>query len=259
MSEEAMFEIKRDFLEHLAKEGKRVDGRGFNEFRPINIERNPVSLAEGSARVQVGETDVMAGIKASIGTPFNDRPNNGVWITNAELRPIASPDFELGPPRDHAIELARVVDRGIRESKMIDLSTLCLVPGEKVWMLFGDIHALDYCGNLFDSASLALVAALKEAVLKADNFDQLEKDFPIETHTTPISVTFAQVGGFLLMDPNLEEEQVARARLTVTTDDDGNIRAMQKGLAGKFTSDEIDQMVDAAVIKGHEIRKQFFA
>ena len=77
-----------------------------------------------------------------------------------ELIPLASPDFESGPPREKAIELARVVDRGIRESETIDMAKLCITPEEKVWIVFIDVHVLDYDGNLFDACSLAASAAL---------------------------------------------------------------------------------------------------
>jgi len=259
MSEEAMFEIKRDFMEKLAKEGKRIDDRAFDEFRPIKVDINPIDIAEGSARVYIGDTSVLAGIKASIGTPYPDRPEDGVFITNAELRPLASPDFESGPPRENAVELARVVDRGVRESKMINTKELCIAPGEKVWMLFGDLHIIDFCGNLFDTASLALVSALKNAVIQAKSFDELEKDIVIKTNETPVSVTAIKLGDAILFDPILDEEKVAKARLTVTTDSKGNIRAMQKGLSGRFTTAEIDSIVEIAIKKGDEIRKQFFS
>jgi len=112
--------IKRDYLANLAENGKRADGRKFDEFRNIEIETNIISKAEGSARVKIGNTQVVTGIKIGIGEPYDDSPDSGVMVTAAELIPLASPDFESGPPRENAIELARVVDRGIRESGLIE-------------------------------------------------------------------------------------------------------------------------------------------
>ena len=48
-----------------------------------------------------------------------------------ELVPFASPMFESGPPREDAIELARVVDRGIRHSEIVDKKKLCITPGKE--------------------------------------------------------------------------------------------------------------------------------
>lgn len=55
--------IKKDYLARLAKEKKRPDGRSADEYRPIKIERNIIKKAEGSARVKIGNTMVLAGIK----------------------------------------------------------------------------------------------------------------------------------------------------------------------------------------------------
>ena len=56
------------------------------------------------------------------------------------------------------IELSRVVDRGIRESGCIDMESLCIVPGEKVWGVMIDIHVLSDQGNIFDACGLAAIA-----------------------------------------------------------------------------------------------------
>ena len=114
-------EIKKDYIIKLAKTGKRLDNRKFDEFRKINIETGTIKKAEGSAKVTIGNTQVIAGIKMDLGEPYPDTPDSGVMTTAAELIPMASPDFESGPPDSKSIELARVVDRGIRESKIIDI------------------------------------------------------------------------------------------------------------------------------------------
>jgi exosome complex component RRP42 len=160
--------IKKDYLIKLAEKGIRNDGRKFNDFRDIEIETGIVSKAEGSAKVKIGNTQVMAGIKMDMGEPYPDSQGEGVMTTAAELIPLASPDFEAGPPRENAIELARVVDRGIRESKIIDVEKLCIEEGEKVWIVFIDLHILDYDGNLFDAASLAALSALMTAKIPVE-------------------------------------------------------------------------------------------
>lgn len=161
MSNSIMSEIKRDHILKLLADGVREDGRGVTDVREISIETNCIESADGSARVRIGKTEVIAGVKIIPGTPFQDTPNIGVLTTGAELIPMAHSTFESGPPGEDAIELARVVDRGIRESGMVDVEKLCIVPGEEVWMCFVDIYALDYDGNLFDAANLAAVCALQ--------------------------------------------------------------------------------------------------
>lgn len=254
MGRSVVSEIKRDHIHKMISKGKRVDGRAWDEFRPISIETNYVESAEGSARVHLGNTDVLVGVKMLIGTPFGDTPNKGVMSTNAELIPMGSPSFEAGPPDENSIELARVVDRGIRESQMIDLEKLCIEPGKEVWMNFIDIYVLDYDGNLFDAAFLGAVAALKTTKVPAKEHEKGE-DYMLPLRATPISCTGVQIENSILFDPTLDEEKVAAARLTVTTDENGDIRAMQKGLKGALSIDQVKNMVETSQRLGKELRK----
>ena len=128
--------VKQKRIAQLLAKGKRIDGRGLTDYREIQIETGLIERAEGSARVKLGKTEVLVGIKVETGEPYSDAPNEGVLAVNAELVPLASPTFEPGPPDENAIELARVVDRGIRESKAIALEELCLIPGKKVFIIF---------------------------------------------------------------------------------------------------------------------------
>jgi exosome complex component RRP42 len=249
--------IKKDYLVSLAENGKRADGRKFDEFREISIETGVISKAEGSARVKIGNTQVISGIKMDIGEPYSDSPESGVMTTAAELIPLASPDFEAGPPREDAIELARVVDRGIRESELIEIDKLCIEPGEKVCLVFIDIHIIDFDGNLFDAASLASLAALLTTNVPAERFD-LGENYPLPLKEPPISCTSVKYDGVVVMDPSLDEEQIAEARLTVATDKNGHLRAMQKGLNGSFNVDEIKKVIKASIDNGRKIQEQLY-
>lgn len=254
MSNEVIAEIKRDHIIKLLKEGKREDGRGKEDLREIKITTNCIESADGSARVKLGKTEVIAGVKIIPGTPYSDAPADGVLTTGAELIPMAHPSFESGPPGEDAIELARVVDRGIRESKMVDVSKLCIKEGEEIWMCFIDMYILDHDGNLFDAANLAAVCALKSAIIPAEQYGKGENT-PLPITCTPISITSYKIGNDLILDPNFDEEAISNARVTVTTDDDGNFRAMQKGGKGSITRDELALCLDRSVMKGKEVRK----
>ena len=254
MARSIVSEIKRDHIHKLIADGRRVDGRAWDQFREISIQTNVVETAEGSSRVKIGNTEVIVGVKMSVGEPFSDTPNKGVLSTNAELIPMASPNFESGPPDENSIELARVVDRGIRESQMIDLEKLCIEPGKKVWINFVDIYVLDFDGNLFDACSLGAVAAIRSAIVPAAA-NGLGEDYPMPVTCTPVSVTAVQIENSILVDPTLDEEKVAAARLTVTTDDNGDLRAMQKGLSGALTLEQVKTAIETSRRLGIEIRK----
>ncbi len=252
--------LENHYILDMASRGQRIDERKPDEFRKLDIEYSPIEKPEGCAKVTLGETVVMVGVKMGMGTPFPDRPDEGVLMVNAEFSPIASPDFETGPPSEKAIELARVVDRGIRESKTIDLAKLCIEKGEKVWMVHVDVHVLNHSGNLIDAAGIAAIAALRVAVFpefdgEEINYDKkTKKKLPLND-SKPIPITFAKVESGFFMDPSLEEEQVMGARFTVTSRDNGNIVSLQKGGSEALTQEDIENAFDLAVKKSKEFRK----
>ena len=252
--------IRQKQIAQLMSTGKRLDEREFEKYREIKLEMGVIEKAEGSARILLGKTEVLVGAKIGVGNPFPDTPDKGVLTVNAELVPLASPMFEPGPPRENAIELARVVDRGIRESNAIDLEKLCLVPSKTVLVVFVDLYVLNHDGNLIDASAIAALAALLNAKMSKYEIEDGEVkvkpgyiQLPIQNY--PIAVTSAEIDGKLIIDPSLEEEMVMDARLTITFEKDGKICAIQKGGTGQFTREQIVDVVKIAERKSSEIRK----
>lgn len=254
-------------VEHLRKQqmwdsiskGKRLDGRTLDEIRPIEIEVGLIKKANGSARVKVGNSEVVAGVKVETGEPFEGLENKGALILSAEVLPTASPYIEPGPPDEETVELARVVDRGIRESEMLDLSKLALIPGEIVYVIFVDCSVINADGNLFDATSYAAVSALMNSKLPVFEIrdrkavDTGEKQNPPLT-TVPVSITAVRIGESVILDPTAEEEACMDARITITTNSDQNFAAVQKGSTGAFTVEQLKRAAATARIKGEEIR-----
>jgi exosome complex component RRP42 len=254
MPDDILVDIKKDYVLSKLRDGERIDGRKFDEFRKIEIYPNIFEKAEGSALVKLGNTQVVVGIKMQPGEPFPDTPDRGVIITNAELVPLASPTFEPGPPDEGSIELARVVDRGIRESEAIDLNKLCIEEGEKVWLVFIDIHALDDDGNLLDASSIAAIAALLNTKVPAERFD-LGEDYLLPVRDLPISVTSLIVNNRFLVDPSRDEMSVGDNTMTISTDQDDNVVAMQKSGSYLLNEDLFEQILDTSIEKAREIRE----
>jgi exosome complex component RRP42 len=258
---EPLAKIERKTIVETFKGGKRIDGRLSDQYRDLKIEVGALPKAEGSAKVKLGKTTVLAGIKIDIGEPFQDTPDKGVLTVNAELVPLADPKYEPGPPNEIAVELARVVDRGIRESGAIDLKKMCIIPGKKVLVIFVDLYILDNDGNLIDASALAALASLldtkmKKHEIKGDEIIFKEKFDPLPILNHPIAVTVSKIDDILFVDPCLEEEQLMDARLTITLDNEGKIRAMQKGRLGTLTLNEINSSVAMAEKKSIELRKK---
>ena len=250
--------LRRQQMADAISRGKRLDGRDFDQLRPLEIELDVIKKANGSARVRLGDTEVIAGIKVETGEPFEGLENKGALIVSAEVLPTASPHVEPGPPDEEVIELARVVDRGVRESEMIDLSRLVLVPGKIVYTIFVDCSVLNADGNLFDATSYAVVTSLLSAKLPVF---EMQGDKVVDTGNTmampvtniPVSVTSIRIGDTVMQDANSEEEACMEARITLTSTEDG-FCAVQKGFAGSFTVEQIVKVSEIARIKGSEIR-----
>ena len=254
-----MYEQIRNEIISLLSKGVRLDGRKADQYRDVKIETGVSRNAEGSAKVKIGDTEVIAGVKMEVMKPYPDRQDEGSMMINVELTSMSSPDFETGPPSIDAIEFARITDRGIRESKSLDTKKLCVEAGEKVWMVVVDVCTLNDDGNLFDAIALAAMVAMKTAVFPA--YDGKVVDYKTKTDQklpltkTPITVTVFKYGDHILVDPTVDEQSAYDARLTVSVLENGNICSLQKGGDEAVSDESILKMIELAREKSQELRK----
>ena len=261
MTQTVIDDLKRSQILELLEQGKRIDGRTFDESRKLTVEAGAIPKANGSARVRLGDTEAVCGVKIQPDRPFPDMGDKGIFICTAELLPLSHPSVETGPPNPDVIELARVVDRGIRESHMVDVSQLVIQKNKSVVGVFADIVVIDYDGNLFDACSYAATTALLTSKMpKWEMIDDIptlvegaESELP--TSTIPVSITMAKIGNHIVVDPNSDEWDAMDCRITITTESDGNIIAMQKGGNGGFTLDEIIKCGELSIKCGAQIRE----
>ncbi len=251
--------MNEHYVIELLKKGIRLDNRKMNEYRkPVSVEINVSKNADGSARARIGETEVIVGVKLGVDKPYPDTPDEGSIIVSAELLPLSSPDFESGPPDEWAIELARVIDRGIRESKAIDLKKLCIREGELCWILFIDAYTINNAGNLIDATALAAIAALKHTRMpKLDGDKILYGEYTKEKLPmlkTPVTCTMVKIGSSIIADAGLEEENVMDSRLSVSIYN-GKIHAMQKGGSKGINQEDIERMVELALLTTKELEE----
>ncbi|MDD5417470.1 MAG: exosome complex protein Rrp42 [Candidatus Nanoarchaeia archaeon] len=250
--------VKKQILE-LAQQGKRIDDRAFDEFRPVSIEYDISVNAEGSAMVSLGNTKVNAGVKMDVAEPYPDSPNKGNLMVGLELSPIAAPQFEPGPPSIDSIEISRVIDRGVREANAVNFEKLCIKEGELVWQVFIDEYAIDSDGNVLDAGAIAAIAALANTKLpkldEENKVDYKEKNSKkLELRNVPLACTVVKIENFLLVDPNSKEEEVADSKLTITMSEHG-IHGIQKG-NGVLTEQEIAECITLAKKATDKLRKQ---
>ncbi|KAF1002863.1 hypothetical protein AG4045_001414 [Apium graveolens] len=227
------------FIENSLLSDLRVDGR-----RPFDYRRLIIKFGrdDGSSEVQLGNTHVMAFVTSQLVQPYRDRPNEGTLSFYTEFSPMADPSFEAGRPGELAVELGRIIDRGLRESKAVDTESLCVISGKLVWSVRIDVHILDNGGNLVDAANIAALAALStfrrpECTLGGEDGQELiihppevREPIPLIIHHLPVAVTFGFIGkeNIVVIDPTHYEETVMGGRMTVTLNTNGDVCAIQK-------------------------------
>ncbi len=252
-------------IKKYLKEDKRFDGRGLLDFREIKIETGISKNAEGSAKVKLGKTEVIVGIKVDVAEPYPDSEDKGTLKTTVELLPLSSSEYEPGPPRIKAIEIARVIDRIVREGGFIDFKKLCIKEGEKVYNVYIDIYTLNDEGNLLDAGAIAAVTALLDS--KMPKYNEKEEKIEYGEHTDeglpltksiPVLLTSYKIGEKIIFDPTREEEKASEGRLSVgiAGGKELTINALQKGESLPLEIEEISKITKASVKKYKEIEKK---
>ncbi|XP_026748168.2 exosome complex component RRP45-like [Galleria mellonella] len=206
---------EKNFIHRIISEGHRLDGRNYNESRNLQIS---FGSEYGSCIVSLGETKVLAQVTCEVTQPKQIRPNEGILYINVEISPMAAPQFEANRQTDLTVYLNRLLEKCYKDSKCIDLESLCIVVEEKVWSLRVDIKVLNHAGNLVECASIAALTSLAhfkrpDVTRSGDSViihTLVEKDpIPTVLYHYPVCLTFAIFqNNILLSDPSFIEECV---------------------------------------------------
>ena len=258
--EPIMPKLRAENIIKMLKKGERVDNRGLYDYRSISVSIGIIGKAEGSALVKLGGTQVIAGVKAELGSPYEDRPNEGALQVHAEFVPLASPSFEPGPPNEDAIEVARVIDRSLREPRAIELSKLIVQPGRLAWVIYDDVYVIDHDGNILDAGMIASMIALAVTKLpkleisgESVKINREVKETPLPLNTLVTTVTMGVLGDLLVVDPSLEEESVLDTFISISVDEKGRIVGLQKKGLKSITPKTLDSAVEIALKKGEQV------
>lgn len=123
-----------------------MDGRSFTEFRELLIN---FGSEWGCAFVQLGETKVLAQVSCEIAQPRATRPNEGLLYINVN-------SGSEKRSSEQVVILTRNLERAFKESRCVDLESLCIKAEEKVWKLRVDINILNHEGNLIGMCVLVI-------------------------------------------------------------------------------------------------------
>ncbi|THH15954.1 hypothetical protein EW146_g4613 [Bondarzewia mesenterica] len=296
----------RIYLERFIAENVRPDGREFAEWRDITVNVGSISTADGSALVRLGDTTIVCGVKAEIAEPELDRPNAGFLVPNIDLPAMSSPKFKPGPPSEEAQVLSDRLNNVLvscafpplritiiltpflfpfrvffflstTSSGVIPLDSLCIHPGKAVWVLYVDATCINYDGNAFDAALVAMVSALKNSLslflflltpeemeialftaahLPKATFDEdtgrttcsRKIRTPLAISRLPLSLSFGLFdSSHLLADPTSFEEPLVDTTFSVVLDQDHDLISLtQLGLTDSRTQDILSTCIEAA-------------
>jgi len=227
MKETPVSSCEKNFLLEGLWEGKRLDGRATMEERKLEIF---FGRDYGSCQVVLGQTRVQASVSCSVTEPRVSRPNEGILSIYVDLSPIAAPRFEVGRLTEEGVEINRTLERCLKESRCLDLESLCIVSEEKVWSIRLDIQILNHCGNLTDAASIVGLAALCQAsrpdvTLRGQEVTihpVTERDpIPLAVHHHPVTTTFSMFQmpsnseTLMVCDPSLLEEECSGGKMVI--------------------------------------------
>eukprot|EP01112_Ceratiomyxa_fruticulosa_P006464 TRINITY_DN1726_c0_g2_i1.p1 TRINITY_DN1726_c0_g2~~TRINITY_DN1726_c0_g2_i1.p1 ORF type:complete len:310 (+),score=67.05 TRINITY_DN1726_c0_g2_i1:61-930(+) len=259
---------ERNYLEQGVAKGVRVDGRGRLDYRHFTLETGLIVQTNGSARIRLGTTDILVGIKAELGK-MDENTNEGKILCNVECCPSASSEFEGRGAEYLNAELARALERAFAVSTLLEKKKLVIENSEYCWTLYIDALVLDSGGNLFDALSIATRAAVfdtripkvkihhgEKGDIEIDIEDDPSQFLQLDVSSMPLLVTLTHINGYEIVDATIDEEQCMLGRITVAVNKNGELCSILKGGVGGLPVKSIDQMMMASIPIGLEIIKK---
>nr|ACO10388.1 Exosome complex exonuclease RRP42 [Caligus rogercresseyi] len=257
MASVLMGDAEKRFILDGIKEDLRVDGRQRKDVRPMILETDVITHANGSARIRLANTDVLVGVKAEL---CEDRPGGLEFYVDCSAN--ASPEFEGRGGEDLALEISSTLASSYSDPRVFDPSVLHVFKNRYAWVLHVDVLILEVeGGNLFDVSSLAVKSALfctqvprvhivdvDGGVPEIELSEDPEECFRLNVSGAPVLVSLNRVGHFVIVDASPHEEACSSAAIVVAVTPSGRISSLRKVGSGSF---HIDTLEDALATAGH--------
>ncbi|XP_076469813.1 exosome complex component RRP42-like [Babylonia areolata] len=259
-------EAEKVFIIHGVQENFREDGRSNDEYRQMDLETGLMPNTSGSARLRLANTEILVGVKAELEEPKPDQPDAGRLEFFVDCSANATPEFQGRGGEELATAITNLLYRAYSSSTVLDVSSLCLLPGKYCWVLYVDVVLLECGGNLFDAASIAVKAAIfntkipSVVVRKEEGGEEIELDVTddpydakrVNVSAAPTIVTVSKIGHNHAVDASQKEEACCLARLMLAVTESGSVAAVVKEGQGSLDPDSITEMMQV----GHKVGKQ---
>ncbi len=221
---------------------KRIDGRAYDELRPIKIIPGYQSFAEGSALIKLGKTHVLCSVTAEERVPNFLKGSGTGWITaEYAMLPRATVtrtrrDSTMGRVGGRNQEIQRLIGRSLRA--VADLDAL----GERTLMVDCDVLQAD--GGTRTAAISGAYIALYKAMETLQNMGVISS-IPLKSAVAATSIGI--VNGYMMMDLCYDEDAQAGVDFNVVMTSKGEFVEVQGTAEGKpFNKQAIDDLLSLA-------------
>ena len=217
----------------------RIDGRKYDQIRPIKITRDYTKYAEGSVLIETGDTKVIctASIEDRV-PPFLKGKGEG-WITcEYNMLPRATQvrkirDITKGKIDGRTMEIQRIIGRALRS--IVDLKAM----GEKtIWI---DCDVIQADGGTRTASISGAFVSLVDAVNKLHKRTPFTV-YPIRDFVSAISVGI--VNNMRMVDLCYLEDSKAQVDMNIVMTDSGEFVEIQgTGEQSPFTRDDLQELL----------------
>jgi ribonuclease PH len=219
----------------------RADGRTFDALRPVTIEPNPLSFAEGSALISVGNTRVLCAATIEEKVPPWLRNQGRGWVTaEYSMLPRATQERNAreaarGKVGGRTHEIQRLIGRALRA--VTDLKLL----GERSVIVDCDVLQAD--GGTRTAAITGAYVALALALRR--DFSPGTPKWPLVRQIAAVSVGY--VDGVAHLDLEYSEDSRAEVDMNVAMTDAGAFVEVQGTAESRpFDRAQLDEMLALA-------------
>ena len=218
----------------------RLDGRAYDEIRPVRIKPGFVEYPEGSVLIEMGRTRVLCNASIEESVPRWRQGSGSGWVT-AEYAMLPRSTHqrtrrETRWPSGRSQEIRRLIGRSLRTA--VDLDRL----GERTIILDCDVLQAD--GGTRTASVSGSYVALALAVRDLEDRGIVD---PNVLTTEVAAISLGLVEGELLLDLCYEEDSAATADFNIVMTGDGRLIEVQGTAEGEpFGREAMDAVLDLA-------------
>uniref|UniRef100_A0A673IRC3 Ribosomal RNA-processing protein 42 n=1 Tax=Sinocyclocheilus rhinocerous TaxID=307959 RepID=A0A673IRC3_9TELE len=133
-------EAEKVYIMHGVRDDLRLDGRGCEDYRHMEIETDVVTSG-------FGHTDVLVGVKAEIGKPKAMVPDEGYleFFVDCNISKFVFHSIFIFYIYFSLTSINKIYFIKVKNNRhSVDLRSLCICPGENCWVLYVDVLLLQF-------------------------------------------------------------------------------------------------------------------